>query len=187
MMIIMGLLNVVSVGLILPFMDILSKPEPIENNRYLGFLYQLLDFKDSHSFLVFFAMILFFAIIGSIAFKAFVTLSIQRFSHMQVFKLSRRLLQGYLNQPYAWFLDRHSADLGKTVLSEVAHVVNTTLIPALQLISQVILALFLIVFLMIIDPVIAFASAVGLGGAYTIVSYSVRNYAYRYGAERRAG
>ena len=82
---------------VLPFMDILSNPELVENNRYLGFLYHQLDFKDSQSFLVFFAMILFFAIIGSIAFKAFVTLAVQRFSQMQVFKLSRRLLQGYLN------------------------------------------------------------------------------------------
>lgn len=184
MMIIMGLLNVISVSLILPFMDILSNPELIENNRYLGFLYQQLDFKDSHSFLVFFALILFFAIIASIAFKAFVTLAIMRFSHMQVFKLSRALLQGYLNQPYAWFLDRHSADLGKTVLSEVTHVVNTTLINALLLVSQVILALFLISFLMLIDPIIAIVSAVGLGGIYTIVNYFVRNYASRTGAER---
>lgn len=184
MMIIMGLLNVISVSLVLPFMDILSNPELIENNRYLGFLYQQLKFKDNHSFLVFFASILLFAIIASIAFKAFVTLAIMRFSHMQVFKLSRALLQGYLNQPYAWFLDRHSADLGKTVLSEVAHVVNTTLINVLQLISQVILALFLIAFLMMIDPVIAIVSTVGLGSLYAILNRSVRNYAYRTGAER---
>lgn len=184
MMIIMGLISVVSVGLILPFMGVLSNPELIENNRYLAYVYQQLGFKDSHSFLIFMAMVLLFAIIGSIAFRAFVTLAMQRFSQMQVFKLSRRLLQGYLNQPYDWFLDRHSADLGKTVLSEVAQFVNSTLMPVLQFISQVILALFLIAFLMIIDPLIALASAVGLGGAYAIVSYSVRNYARRTGAER---
>ena len=180
----MGLLDVVSVSLIFPFMAILSNPELIENSRYLSFLFQHLGFKDSHSFLVFFATLLFIAIIGSITFRAVVTLAVMRFSHMQVYKLSRRLLRGYLNQPYAWFLDRHSADLGKTVLSEVAYVVNKTLIPALQLVAQTILALILICFLMIIDPMIALTAAVGLGGAYAMVSYFVRNYTYRTGAER---
>ena len=29
-------------------------------------------------------------------------------------------LISYLRQPYSWFLNRHSAELGKTILSEVS-------------------------------------------------------------------
>lgn len=179
MMVVMGLLEVVSVSLILPFMDILSNPESIENRWYLNYFFQLLGFEDSHSFLVFFAIMLLVSILGSITFRAITTLAIMRFSHMNIFALSQRLLRGYLHQPYTWFLDRHSADLGKTVLTEITHVVNTSLIPALQLIARTILALFLICLLMLVNPIIALTSAIGLGGAYAIISYAVRNYAYR--------
>jgi hypothetical protein len=38
---------------------------------------------------------------------------------MRQYSIGKRLVEGYLNQPYSWFLSRHSADLGKTILSEV--------------------------------------------------------------------
>ena len=37
--------------------------------------------------------------------------------------LLKRLIEGYLKQPYVWFLNS-SADLGKTVLSEVNNVIE---------------------------------------------------------------
>ena len=38
--------------------------------------------------------------------------------------LSKRMTESYLNQPYSWFLGRHSADLGKTILSEVGLMIS---------------------------------------------------------------
>jgi len=184
MMVIMGLLEVVSVSLIFPFMVILSNPESIKTKWYLSFLFQKLGFESSNNFLIFFGIVLLLGTIGSITFRAFTIWSITRFSHMHKFTLSQRLLCGYLHQPYSWFLDRHSADLGKSILSEVNHVITTTLMPALQLVAQAVLAVLLICFLMIINPIIALTCAIGLGSAYTLVSYAVRNYAYRTGAER---
>ena len=40
------------------------------------------------------------------------------------------------DQPYAWFLNRHSADLGKAVLSEVDNVVAQSLVPAMSLLVE---------------------------------------------------
>ena len=42
-----------------------------------------------------------------------------RFALMREYSIGKRLVEGYLHQPYSWFLNRHSADLGKTILSEV--------------------------------------------------------------------
>ena len=43
---------------------------------------------------------------------------------MLEYSIGRRLVEGYLNQPYSWFLNRNSADLGKNILSEVAIVIG---------------------------------------------------------------
>ena len=48
---------------------------------------------------------------------------------MRLYSVSKRLVEGYLNQPYIWFLNRHSADLGKTILSEVGQVIGIALAP----------------------------------------------------------
>ena len=42
-----------------------------------------------------------------------------RFTKMREYTIGRRLIESYLRQPYSWFLDKHSADLGKNILSEV--------------------------------------------------------------------
>ena len=42
---------------------------------------------------------------------------------MREYSIGKRLVEGYLHQPYSWFLNRHSADLGKTILSEVSTVI----------------------------------------------------------------
>ena len=66
--------------------------------------------------------------------------AIARFSNMRSYTLSSRLLRGYLHQPYSWFLNRHSADLGKTILNEVDSVVTHTMIPTLKMISNIFIA-----------------------------------------------
>ena len=38
---------------------------------------------------------------------------------MREHSISKKFVESYLNQPYVWFLNRNSADLGKTILSEV--------------------------------------------------------------------
>ena len=45
-------------------------------------------------------------------------------------------MSSYLQQPYSWFLDKHSADLGKTVLSELNQVVIGGMYPLIELISK---------------------------------------------------
>lgn len=184
MMIIMGLLDVVSISLIFPFMDLLSNPESIEQKWYLNNLFQWLKFNNHHDFLIFSAILLLFGIIISIIFRAITILAFMRFSHTSTFELAKRVLCGYLHQPYEWFLDRHSADLGKTLLSEVNHVINTSLVQALYFVSRIVLAIFLICLLMVVNPVIALTSGLGLGAVYACISFIIRKYAH-YNSARR--
>ena len=41
---------------------------------------------------------------------------------MRAASIGRRVLQGYLRQPYAWFLNQHSAAIGASILTEVNEV-----------------------------------------------------------------
>ena len=61
-------------------------------------------------------------------------------------------MEGYLNQPYSWFLNRHSADLGKTVLSEVGMVIGMCIQPTINLIAHSAVILAIMTILIIHDP-----------------------------------
>ena len=70
---------------------------------------------------------------------------------MLEYSIGRCLVEGYLNQPYSWFLNRNSADLGKNILSEVAIVIGDGLINEYQ-ISNKMLFVALLTLLFVSDP-----------------------------------
>jgi len=176
MIMLMAILDMVGVASILPFMAVLSSPEIVETNRYLALVYNELGFIGKESFLFFLGFSFFIVLIFSIVFKALTSYALMRFTQMRNYSLSRRMVADYLSQPYDWFLNRHSADIGKTVLSEVAQVINGALIPLLQLISNSLVVVTLLVLLMLVDFKLTLIVAACLGGTYTFIYFLIRRY-----------
>jgi ABC-type multidrug transport system fused ATPase/permease subunit len=181
MILIMALFDMIGVASILPFMAVISNPELIEANDYLATTYLKLNFTNKDDFLFFLGGSFFITIVLSTMFKALTTYALVLFTQMRNYSLSRRMVEGYLNQQYDWFLNRHSADIGKTVLSEVAQVINGALIPLLQLISHTLVALTLLILLMLVDYKLTLVVIICLGGAYTLIYLSTRGYITRLG------
>jgi ATP-binding cassette, subfamily B, bacterial PglK len=184
MILIMAILDTVGVASIMPFMNVLGDPGMVESNRWLGVIYNRLGFTSPESFLFFLGFVVFITLIFSILFKALTQYALIRFTHMRNFSLSCHLFQGYLGRPYTWFLNRHSADLGKSILSEVGQVINGVLMPMMQLIAHGSVAVFLIVLLIIVDPVLAVVVTLVLGGSYALIYMSIQRYLLRIGRDR---
>lgn len=184
MVLVMAVLDAVGVGSVLPFVAVLSDPDTVRTNRYLAAAYEWLGFSDTRSFLLFLGMVMFAALIMSIGFRALTTYALLRFTHMRSYSLSRKLVTGYLRQPYEWFLSRHSADLGKTVLSEVNEVVNRALVPMVQVIAYGTVVVFLVVLLILVDPVLALVLSAAFGGVYAVIYSTLRRYLTRIGLTR---
>ena len=174
LVIIMGLLDAVGVAGILPFLAIVAAPELTETNQTFATIYRLSGAPDQDAFLRIVGIGVFSVFIISVLFKIVTLYALARFGHMRKFSLSSRLLEGYLHQPYVWFLSRHSADLGKVVLHEVETVVNGTIIPAFQIMANTVSLLFLVGLLIVIEPKIAVIAISVLGGTYLIIFLFVR-------------
>ena len=137
LILIMGLLETTSVASVMPFIAVLLQPGLVESNKYLSSAYHWLGFNSIDHFLLLLGLMAFMAVVGSAIFKALTIWTVQRFTQMRQYSLSRRLFKSYLYRPYPWFLGRHSADLGKTVLMETAQVISGALMPALQMVTKV--------------------------------------------------
>jgi ATP-binding cassette, subfamily B, bacterial PglK len=181
---VMALLDTIGVASIMPFMSVLGNPEVVEANRWLAMAYTKLGFTETDSFLFFLGLVVFTALIVSIAFKVLTQWALLRFTHMRNYSLSCRLFKGYLGCPYTWFLNRHSADMGKSILSEVTQVINNVIIPAMQFLAHGCVALFIIILLIVVYPILALSVALVLGGAYFFVYISIRQYLSRIGKDR---
>ncbi|MEO0678811.1 MAG: ABC transporter ATP-binding protein [Pseudomonadota bacterium] len=174
LLVLMGLVNMLGVASVMPFLAVLSDPGIVERNAWLSWAYGLSGSETPLGFLLLLGVFAVIAYVGGLAFKAGATYALLRFAQMRHASLARKVFDGYLAQPYAWFLNRHSADLSKNVLNEVAQTVNTVLTPLLGALSNGVLVLFLVALLIVIDPVIALLSALVLGGGYALVFLGVR-------------
>ena len=52
---------------------------------------------------------------------------------MREHSIGKRLLEGYLSQPYSWTFGRNSADFSKTILSEANLIILQALTPMITL------------------------------------------------------
>ena len=115
MIAIMALLDMIGVASIMPFMAVLINPEIIETNIILKSIFKAsgaIGVKTEKQFLFTLGVLVFILLITSIIFKAFTNYVQLRFTNMREYSIGKRLVEGYLHQPYSWFLSRHSADLG---------------------------------------------------------------------------
>jgi len=184
MTLILGFMEMTSVGSIMPLVTVLANPNVVESNYYFSEIYNWLGFSTPQHFLVFLGIFVFAFALCVTAFKAMTSWATLHFTKTQSYSLSRRLFQGYLHQPYEWFLGKHSSDLGRTVLAEVNTVVAGSLTPAVRLVTQLIIAAFLVGLLLMVDAVLASIVTIIFGGAYGLVLWVSRRYVNRIGVDR---
>ena len=178
MILIMALLDMVGVASILPFMAVLTNPEIIESNIILNMLFQSsskIGVQNYQNFIFLLGVIVFVMLIFSLMFRALTTYAQLRFGLMREYSIGKRLIEGYLKQPYEWFLNHHSADLGKTILSEVSMVMGNGINPLLEFIAKFSISIFLITLLIITDIKLALMVGGTLGTIYVLIFYFVRN------------
>ena len=183
----MALLEMIGIVSILPFMAVLTNPSLIETNFFLNKIYkisEILGVKNEQEFLFILGLIVFLLLISSLAFKAITNYFQLRFVQMREYSISKRLIEGYLNQPYSWFINQNSADLGKTILSEVRTVIESGINPLMEMFAKGMIAIILIILLILIDPILAFAVGLSLGIAYIIIFYFIHKYLKHIGRER---
>lgn len=187
MIFLMAFLDMLGVASILPFIALLSNPSLFESNSYLLWAYQFskafgVDSAESFMFIV--GLLVFFLLIFSLIFKALTFYAQTRFALMCEYSLSKRLVEGYLYQSYSWFLNRHSADLGKNILSEVGNVISGGLIPLITIVSQVTVTTTILILLVLVDPSLAISVGIIFGITYSIILFIVKGLLGRLGQNR---
>ena len=179
MILVMALMDVVGVASILPFMSVLVNPSLIETNFFLIILFEFFKgfgVENNQQFIFLLGTLVFILLITSLIFKTITTYFQIRFKEMVQYSLSKRLVEKYLNQPYEWFLSNHTAEAGKTILSEISSVCSGGIRPLLELISRGIVSVFIIILLFLTDPKLTLAIGFLIGGIYYLIFFFSKKY-----------
>ncbi len=178
MVMFMSMLDMIGVASIMPFMAVLSNPGIIESNNILLATYNYFSFESNLDFIFALGVAVFILLVTSLAFKALTIYFQIRFSLMCEFSLSKRMVEGYLHQPYTWLLNRNTSDINKTVLSEVGRVTNGCIAPLMSLITQASVCLAILVMLIFVDPILSISVGIFFALAYGVLYKFIRSFLY---------
>jgi len=176
--------EVLGVGSIVPFLSVLGNQDSIQTNEYLSYVYNFFDFETNESFLIFLGFFALAILLVSASIRILAYYALFRFSNMRRHSIGEKLLKKYLHQPYKFFLTRNSSDITKTILSETDALIEEVIIPAIRLITYSILTIFLVTFLIIVDPFLAFILASVFTIFYGVMYLTVRKYLGKIGKAR---
>lgn len=169
MILIMALLDAVGVASIMPFMALITNPDLIDSNPLLEWLYRSLNAPTKQHFLLITAALMFVFLLISLIFKALTTYFQIRLTQMHEYSIGKRLVEGYIHQPYSWFLTRNSTDLGKTILSDVTTVINNGMLPFITVIAQSAVVSALLLLLLMVNSSLALTVGFVLGAIYGLI------------------
>lgn len=164
-----AVLELASVGAVLPFLTMAANPAVIETDPRFAWAYEWSGATSPQSFLVVLGIGAFLVLLASNGWMAATTWALARFAHGFAHRLGLLLVQHYSSQPYVHLLTRNTADLGKNILNESWIVMNWVLMPCLQVVTRVIIVIAICALLVAVDPALAGLVALVLGGSYAAV------------------
>lgn len=174
LVILMALAETVGVVSVMPFLSVLARPDIVQENAALAWLYNRFDFDSNQQFITALGLASIALVVGSSAFKTITLHLVNRFTFLLRHSISARLLSGYLHQPYEFFLKHNPSELSRNVLSEIDQLQAGLISPLSQLIAQGAVVLAMMLLLFFYNPWIAISAAGVIAVLYGAIYILVR-------------
>lgn len=149
-MLIGGVLESLSISVVIPVVTVLLNPQAVESNQILAALYHGLGVTSISSF----TTIMMLALIGAFILKnvfLFLQNVVQlRFVYTNQFATSRRMMINFMERPYEYYLNADTSVIQRNITSDVNNMYGLIL-SVLQLISEAVVFVCLVGVLLISD------------------------------------
>lgn len=169
LVVVMAIFETFGIAALLPFFKFMSKPAEIDTNVHAAALYAWGGFGSHHNFLMALGLFAFGMIVVAAAIRIVTTLLMNRYAQVGGHNMAMRLLETYLRQPYVFFLNRHSSDLSKKILSDSVMLVTTVLQPGMYVFAYSVVVILMTTLMLLLDPMIAVLVGGVIGGLYVLI------------------
>ena len=143
-------IEVIGIGIIMPFIAIATDFNNIFNNKILKYIYNNLNFSSPTSFIIFFGVLLIIFYILRGALNLYYYYLLAKFSRGRYNSLAYRLFKNYLGMYYIDFINTKSSELIKTIVNEANNFV-IIIQNVLFILSEIFVMLFIYMFLLYVN------------------------------------
>ncbi|MEM1232542.1 MAG: ABC transporter ATP-binding protein [Pseudomonadota bacterium] len=183
---IMAVFELITVAGILPLLSILAEPGLVETVPALIWFTRILGLETFQDVAVALGISIFVLVLVGMAVRALVTYAQIRFALGRSQALATQLLHRHLAQDYVVNLQRNTAALSQSLLSEIEVVVRDSILPGVLLFSNVTILVLVGGFLFYAEPYVAAAAIALLFSVYGLAFLLLRGAVTRTGTQRLA-
>jgi ABC-type multidrug transport system fused ATPase/permease subunit len=177
----MAFSTIAGIASIAPFFAVLGDPKLIDQTGFLHWLYVYFRFPDRRNFEVALGLGFMAIVFVANAINVAGSFLMARLAWWIGTDLQSVLFGEYLARPYAFHAATHSAVLFKNVIYETSRTTNEVLENVFLLITNIVTSMFIILTVILLNPVAAVAMIGALAGGYIVIYLAVRNRLLRAG------
>ena len=151
MMVIGAFLEMTSITLVIPVVTAVIQPDVLDTYEIVRSVCNLLHINTTLQFTVVSMIALILIFIAKDAFLFWQQKRMYRFVFTNQFQTAERLLRSYVNKDYEYFLNAETSVIQRSITADINNM-YTLVLAMLQLVSEVIVFLFVGITLFILDP-----------------------------------
>ena len=168
-----SLLEVISVGAVLPFLGVLTAPELVYQHPFMQPLIEILELSEPNELVLPLTMLFISAAVLAGSIRILLLYAMTRITYATGADLSIKIYNITLYQEYAVHVSRNSSEVINGIISKTSQVVGGVILPGINLINSTILILSIMGALLVIDTIVALSAFIGIGLLYLgIIRYT---------------
>lgn len=164
-----SILELFSIGMVIPFLGVLTNPDLIYEHRFVQPLVAFFDIRSPQSLLLPTTLIFVIAVIFSAGVRFSMIWLQARISTGILTEMAVQTYWKTLHQPYAIHISRNSSEIISSIMNKVGGGIGATIGPLLVCISSALIIVTVLGALILFDPVVALSSFLGFGAIYAII------------------
>lgn len=169
LMVVASLAEVVSIGMVVPFLGVLVTPERVFEHAFTQTYIQALGLRQPRELLLPITALFCAAALLAAAMRITLLWTQIRFSAALATEFSIKTYQRTLYQPYAFHISQNSSEILAGV-SKAGELGNMLITPSLAFLSSTFLLCMILLALMAIDPHVALSAFLGFASIYTVIA-----------------
>ena len=176
LMLLASLMEVVSIGAVVPFLGALTSPETIFKYELLQPIIERLEITEANQLLLPLTTIFVIATLTAAAVRLTLLYSLTKFSYAVGADISIDVYRRTLYQDYSIHISRNSSEIINGIINKTNIVITNVLSPIMNFISSIILMVGIITMVFIVNPFVALSSFSVVLCFYLIITLVARNY-----------
>jgi len=168
LMIIASILEIVSLGSVLPFLSVLIAPEQVFQHEYAQPLISALTLREPIQLILPITILFIIAVLVAGIVRLYLLYVMTRLSYAIGADLSINIYRRTLYQPYATHVARNSSEVINSIMTKTNTVISAIL-ATLLLVSSILILIGIIAVLFVIDIGVALSTSIGFGLLYWLV------------------